>query len=95
MNRERFILICFLQAIFYTAVWMINDYTGLLLSLIISVILIAILMISWISDRLEYGNVGKWYYPLLLISIIVPIVISLLFWKFKSGDMDWMHPPFG
>ncbi len=95
MNRQVFIGIVLVQAIVYTVLWMINDYSALLISLGVAMIVFVIMMISWISDRLEYANVGKWYYPILWISFIIPLSITLLFWVFKSGDMDWMHSPFG
>ncbi|MDZ4710166.1 MAG: hypothetical protein SH818_17330 [Saprospiraceae bacterium] len=94
MNKEHLVLITLIQGVCYTLIWLIHDYTALLLSAAIALITLAILVISWIADRLEYANVPFWYYPLLWISILVPVGISVLFWIFKEGKMDWMKPIF-
>jgi len=94
MNKENLVLITLIQGVFYTILWLVHDYTALLLSAGIALITFAILVISWIADRLEYANVPFWYYPLLWISILVPLSITALFWIFKKGHMDWMNPIF-
>jgi hypothetical protein len=94
MNKENLVMITLIQGVFYTSIWLIHDYTALLLSAGIALIALAILVISWIADRLEYANVPFWYYPLLWITILVPIGISILFWILKEGNMDWMKPIF-
>lgn len=94
MHRERMIGIFLIQAIVYTAVWLVNDYIGLILSLSLAMVAGAVMIISWIADRLEYAGVASWYYPLLIGSILIPLLIAFLFWKLKSGEMDWMKPIF-
>jgi hypothetical protein len=94
MNKDRMILITLIQAIFYTLVWMYNDYFGTILSLVLACIALATMIISWIADRIEYAKVGKWYYPFLWISILIPVTISVLFWLFKGGELNWMKAPF-
>ncbi len=94
MNRDRLIGILLIEAIFYTAIWLINDYMGLILSLSIALVAFAIMLISWIADRLEYAGVGPWYYPLMIGSVIIPLLVAFIFWKLKSGEMDWMQPIF-
>lgn len=94
MNLQKLIGIALAQAIFYTIIWMINDYIALILCLSIALISFAILIISWIADQLEYAGVSSWYYPLMIMSFIIPLMIVLLFWYFKAGQMDWMKPPF-
>lgn len=94
MNTEKLILTALLQAILYTLIWMYNDYVALILCLSFSLISLAILIISWIADRIEYARVGPWYYPLLIISFIIPMLITGIFWFFKGGEMSWMKPIF-
>lgn len=94
MNTEKLIAIALGQAIFYTAIWLVNDYIGLIICLSIALISFAIAIISWISDRLEYANVAKWYYPLMAMSVLIPLLVSGIFWYFKGGHMDWMNPIF-
>lgn len=94
MNKEKMILIILIQAIFYTMVWMYNDYLGTILSIVLASVAFVILLISWIADRIEYARVGSWYYPFLWISIAIPIIISVIFWLFKDGQLNWMKAPF-
>ncbi len=94
MDKEKLIAIGLLQAIFYTAIWMIDDYIGLILSSSLALVAFSVLVISWIADRLEYAGVAWWYYPLITLSLFIPLIIALIFWFFKSGEMDWMKPIF-
>ena len=94
MNRDKLIVIALVQAIFYTLIWMYNDYVALILSLAFALISFTILVISWIADRIEYARAGSWYYPLLTLSFIIPLVLTGLFWFFKGGEMSWMKPLF-
>lgn len=94
MNTEKLILIGLLQAILYTVLWLYNDYVALILCLAFALISFAILVISWIADRIEYARVGSWYYPLLIISFFIPLLVTGLFWFFKGGEMSWMKPIF-
>ncbi|MEP7269784.1 MAG: hypothetical protein ABI844_19365 [Saprospiraceae bacterium] len=94
MSKERLLAITLIQAIVYTIVWIIDDYTGLIMSVSFSTIAFAILIISWIADRLEYADVGSWYYPLIIISVVVPLIIAAVFWYLKDGHMNWMNPIF-
>lgn len=91
---DKILITLLVQAVFYTLIWMIHDYTALLLSAGVGIIALAILIISWLSDRMEYGNMPSWYYPVLWISFLVPLLISMIFWLLKGGQMDWMEPIF-
>ena len=91
---DKIIITLLAQAVFYTLIWMVHDYTALLLSAGVGIIAFAILIISWLSDRMEYGNMPSWYYPVLWISVLVPFLISIVFWLLKGGQMDWMDPIF-
>lgn len=94
MNGEKLLMIALGQAILYLLIWLVSDYIGLLLCLGVSLISFSILVISWIADRLEYAGVPSWYYPLMIMSTLIPMLIIALFWFFKSGEMDWMKNPF-
>jgi hypothetical protein len=63
----------------WLGLWMINDYIALLLTTIFVPILIAIVIISFIADLLEKSRVGKKYYLLMIIAIIIPSVILILY----------------
>jgi hypothetical protein len=77
MNTEKLIAIALGQAIFYTAVWLINDYIGLIICLSIALITFAIVII-----------------PLMALSVLIPLLVTGIFWYFKGGHMDWMNPIF-
>ena len=79
MNGERLLMIALGQAILYLLIWLVSDYIGLLLCLGVSLISFSILVISWIADRLEYAGVPSWYYPLMIMSTLIPMLIIALF----------------
>jgi len=72
--------ISLVQIIFYSALWLVDDYFALLVSVILTVILFAVLVISIISELLERSKVPMSYFKMLGISILIPIVVGAFFY---------------
>jgi hypothetical protein len=93
MLKHRFNLteIALGQAVIYLLIWMWNDHVATLLSLSFSAIAFAVLLLSLISELLERSKVPRWYYWVMFVSGVVPIIIGSFFMLLKKGELDWMH----
>ena len=78
-----------LQAIFYTLLWLWNDYVATLISLTFSAIAFFILSVSLISELLDRSKVPRWYFYAMIISVVTPLIIGSFFMYLKKGALDW------
>lgn len=67
------------QMIVYALIWLVYPYLGFLLTVIISPIALAIIVISWLADLLDPSRVGKRYYLLMWSVLLCPILIMMIF----------------
>ena len=82
------------EAILLVILWLFNDYLATLLSWIIPVLCIGILGVSLIVEWVEKSSVPRWYYWLLVVIFLVPLVVFLFFFTLKQGQLEWMKSPF-
>lgn len=78
------------QIIIYSLIWLYDDYVGLVFSLIMCSILLALLIFAYMVEFIEKSKVPKSFYRWMLISIIPPILVSLLFFIITGGNFDWI-----
>ena len=79
-----------IQAIIYTLLWMWNDFIATILCLSFAAIAFFVLAISLISELLERSKVPRWYFYIMIISVVTPIAIGSFFMIIKKGALDWM-----
>lgn len=89
-NFEWFLI----QLVFYFILWLINDYTATLVSVIFMVIFAAILIVALISELIEPSKVPRSYFWFMVISILAPILAGLIFLIIIGGDLNWIKAPF-
>ena len=78
------------QLILYTLLWLYDDYVGLIISLVMAAILIALLFFSLIVELIEKSKVPRSFFIWMLISAFPPIIVSILFTIFSGGEFSWM-----
>ncbi|MEM1323616.1 MAG: hypothetical protein AAGG75_25365 [Bacteroidota bacterium] len=91
MFRLRPIEIFLLQFIFYLLLWLWNDYLATLLSGILAVVCFSILIISLITEWIEPSKVPRWYFWLMLASILAPVLAALVFVGLMGGELNWIN----
>jgi hypothetical protein len=79
-----------LQAVVYSGVWLWNDYVATYFTVIIPGIIFMILVLATVSDFIEPARIPKWYYGLMLVSMVTPIVIGAIFYYLYDGRLDWL-----
>ena len=79
-----------LQIVFYILLWIWNDYVASLVTAIFSSILFFILVISLLVEWIERSKVPRSYYLFMLVSIIAPILVSIVMVMVK-GIPGWLE----
>ena len=79
------------EAIVYLLLWMWNDYVATILTLSFTAIALFILLVSLVAELIERSKVPRWYFGLMVISVITPLIVGAFFMVLKKGGLDWMH----
>lgn len=91
MSRWGFIEIFLLEFVIYILLWLVNDYLAMMLSLTFSVICCFILLISLVAELIERSRVPRWYFTLMIASILAPILSAVIYLNITGGYMNWME----
>lgn len=67
-----------LEWIVWQALWLLDDYIALLLTLILTAIVSAILIIALIAERIERSRVPRKYFLIMAVSAAAPVVAALI-----------------
>lgn len=92
MPRISYVESVLIQFILYAAVWLIDEFVGSLLCILIPPIALATLIISGIIERIEKSNIPRTYYIHMTLIIFCPIVVGLAFVVLYKGQLDWIIP---
>ena len=84
-------IVILLQAVVYSGLWLWNEYVASYLTLIFPGIVLVVLLIAFIADLIEPSRIPKWYYGLMIISILVPLLIGGLFYFIYEGRLEWLQ----
>jgi len=91
MPRLRLVEIFLLQVIFYTGLWLVNEYVASYLCLILPVVAAVILFLTWIADLIEPARIGARYYYVMGITVIAPVLVGVAFYLIYQGDITWLR----
>lgn len=89
-TRINLVIVVLLQAVIYACVWLWNEYVAVYLTLIFTGLIFVILVLGTIADLIEPSRIPGWYYGLMIISIITPLVIGTIFYFLYEGRLDWL-----
>lgn len=79
-----------IQAVFYIILWLWNDHAATIMTLSFAAIALFILVISLIAEVIDRSKVPGWYFWVMGISIVTPLIIGAFFLTLKNGTLDWM-----
>jgi hypothetical protein len=63
-----------IELVVWSALWLTNEYIAALLTIIISVIVCAILILSFISEWIEKSKVPRSYFSIMALSVLASLV---------------------
>jgi hypothetical protein len=84
-----------IQIIVYLLLWLWNDFVATLLSLSFAAIGLFVLIISIIAELIDRSRVPRWYFYVMVLSVLTPILVGSLFMYIKQGSLDWMIFSYG
>jgi hypothetical protein len=79
-----------IQIILYAGLWLLSPYAGFMLSMIVTTISTAVLVISLIMELIDRSKVPKFYFYAMITAIVCPLIVTLFFIAFYPGAMSWM-----
>ena len=89
MRQIRTIEILLIEVIIYLALWLINDYAAMYLSMIFGSICFFILLFTGIAELLERSKVSRKYFWIMAASALAPVIAAALFFLLLGGEMTW------
>ena len=88
---NQLLIISLLQCVIYSGIWLWNEYVASYLTIIFPIMILLILILSAIADWIEPSGIPGWYYKLIVISILIPLLIGTIFYVLDEGKMDWLE----
>src|SRR5688572_12689663 len=88
---NQLLTISLLQCVIYSGIWLWNEYVASYLTTIFPIMILLMLILSAIADWIEPSRIPGWYYKLMVISIVIPIIIGTIFYMLYDGKMDWLE----
>ena len=70
--------------------WMLDDYLGFMISLIVIFLSMAVLLITFITQKVDFRPIPKWYYHVLYCLILIPLIIGIVYLTLFGYTLDWM-----
>lgn len=90
-NTNQLVIAGLIQGVIYCGIWLWNEYVASYITIIFPVMIALILILSAIADWIEPSRIPKWYYALMIISIVIPILVGALFYMMYGGKIEWMN----
>lgn len=73
-----------IEILVWMGLWLANEYLATLLTFILTPIVFAVLVIARISEFIERSKVPRFYFGVMLISTIAPVLAALVFWLLST-----------
>lgn len=83
--------ILLIESIFFSIIWLVDEYIAFLLSIVLSVIIFCILIISIIAEMVEKSKVPRSFFVKMFLSLIPPIVMLILYFTASDGNIEWLE----
>lgn len=80
-----------IQLILYSLLWIVSEYVGLLLCVIMAGVLGAIWVFALIIELVEKSKVPSSYFRWLFLSALAPALVALAFTLMFQGDFNWIQ----
>jgi uncharacterized membrane protein HdeD (DUF308 family) len=88
--HPKLLIVVLVVSIVFALLWLWNPYVATYSTVILSGVMLVILLFSLVADLIEKSRIPKWYYYVLVISIVVPLLIGMFFIYIYGGNMEWM-----
>jgi len=89
-TNPHFLIIVLAQAVIYLSIWLWDEYLASYITLIFPIMIFVILVLALIADWIEPSRIPGWYYKLMIVSIVIPVIIVAVFYYINDGRIDWL-----
>ena len=79
-----------IQFIIYMGIYMMDNYTGIMLCLVMAPIFLFILIVALISELLDKSKVPRLYYKFMISGVIMPLLVLFIGVTMDPGALDWL-----
>lgn len=86
--RPSLLEIFLFQMVGWLAVWLMNNYIATLLTLTLTAIVFAVLVIALIAEAIDRSKVPRLYFWIMAISIVAPILAALTYLLIFDGKIE-------
>jgi len=80
-----------IQLILYSLVWIVSEYTGLLVCVIMAGVLLVIWVFAIIIEMVEKSKVPSAYFRWLFLSALAPALVAVAFSIMFEGNFNWVE----
>lgn len=84
-------MVILIEAVICCALWLWDEYVASYLTLIFPGLILAVLIIAVLADLIEPARIPRWYYGLMIVSILTPLLIGTLFYFIYEGQLEWLR----
>lgn len=80
-----------LEIVAWLSLWLLNDYLATLLTLVLTAIVFAVLLIALMAEWIERSKVPARYFWIMGLSIVAPVVAALLYMILFGGRLEFLE----
>lgn len=88
---SKMLIAALLQAVLFSSIWLWDEYVATYVTLILPAVMLVVLLLSAIADWIEPSRIPGWYYVLMLVSIVIPVMIAIIFYIIYDGQLTWLE----
>ncbi len=80
-----------LEIVAWLSLWLLNDYLATLLTLVLTAIVFAVLLIALMAEWIERSKVPRKYFWIMGLSIVAPVAAALLYMILFGGRLEFLE----
>ena len=80
-----------IQVILYAIIWLVSEYAGMLVCVIMFGVLTGLLILSLLTELVQRSKVPASYFKWMALSALAPLVVAVGFSMIYGGNFDWLR----
>ena len=80
-----------IQIIIYALLWLVSEYTGMLVCVIMFGVITALLILSLLTELVQRSKVPSAYFKWMALSALAPLIVAIGFSMIFGGNFDWLR----
>lgn len=90
-TRVPLTILALAEAVFFAGLWLWNAYVAGYMTIILPGVLFFVLLLSLVAEWIEPARLPQWYFKVMVISILVPILTGITICLIEGGRLDWLQ----